>query len=142
MELESRIISKELQQYLYDSGKTLGTAESCTGGRIAEGIIAAPGASNYFKGGIIAYANEVKEQLLHVSHDVLETQTAVCEEVAVEMVKGACAIWIAYGTKEDVRTMKLTEDFGRDINLAIATNRALKLFLDYLKETVPTKKEV
>ncbi|MCI6551169.1 MAG: CinA family protein [Prevotella sp.] len=169
MELESRIISKELQQYLYDSGKTLGTAESCTGGRIAEGIIAAPGASNYFKGGIIAYANEVKEQLLHVSHDVLETQTAVCEEVAVEMVKGACdtlkcdfaisatgvagpgggtseipvgTIWIAYGTKEDVRTMKLTEDFGRDINLAIATNRALKLFLDYLKETVPTKKEV
>lgn len=168
MELESRIISKELQQHLYDSGKTLGTAESCTGGRIAEGIIAAPGASNYFKGGIIAYANEVKEQLLHVSHDVLETQTAVCEEVAIEMVKGACdtlkcdfaisstgiagpgggtpdipvgTIWIAYGTKEDVRTMKLTEDFGRDINLAIATNRALKLFLDYLKETVPPKEE-
>lgn len=146
----------------------MGTAESCTGGRIAEGIIAAPGASNYFKGGIIAYANEVKEQLLHVSHDVLETHTAVCEEVAIEMAKGACdtlkcdfaisstgiagpgggtpdipvgTIWIAYGTKEDVRTMKLTEDFGRDINLAIATNRALKLFLDYLKETVPPKEE-
>ena len=89
MEFESKVLSKEIQQVLYDNGKTLGTAESCTGGRIAEAIIATPGASNYFKGGIICYTNEVKERLLHVSHQVLEEQTAVCEEVAREMVIGA-----------------------------------------------------
>jgi len=161
MSLENKIISKEIQQYLYDQGKTLATAESCTGGRIAEAIIAVPGASNYFKGGIISYTNEVKEQLLKVDPQVLEEKTAVCEEVAVQMVKGVCealhtdfaisatgiagpgggtpeipvgTIWLGYGSKDDVRTYKLTEDEGRDINLAIATRTALKLFLEYLKE--------
>lgn len=161
MSLENKIISKEIQQYLYDQGKTLATAESCTGGRIAEAIIAVPGASNYFKGGIISYTDEVKEQLLKVDPQVLEEKTAVCEEVAVQMVKGVCealhtdfaisatgiagpgggtpeipvgTIWLGYGSKDDVRTYKLTEDEGRDINLAIATRTALKLFLEYLKE--------
>ena len=161
MSLENKIISKEIQQYLYDQGKTLATAESCTGGRIAEAIIAVPGASNYFKGGIISYTNEVKEQLLKVDPQVLEEKTAVCEEVAVQMVKGVCealhtdfaisatgiagpgggtpeipvgTIWLGYGSKDDGRTYKLTEDEGRDINLAIATRTALKLFLEYLKE--------
>ena len=147
--------------FLYDNGKTLGTAESCTGGRIAEAIIASPGASNYFKGGIISYTNEIKERLLSVDHQVLEEKTAVCEEVAIQMVKGACetlgvdyaisvtgiagpgggtaaipvgTIWIGYGSKEDVRTYLLTGDEGRDVNLAVATNKALKLFLMYLKE--------
>lgn len=161
MVLENKILSKEIQQYLYDNGKTLGTAESCTGGRIAEAIIASPGASNYFKGGIISYTNEIKERLLSVDHQVLEKKTAVCEEVAIQMVKGACetlgvdyaisvtgiagpgggtaaipvgTIWIGYGSKEDVRTCLLTGDEGRDVNLAVATNKALKLFLMYLKE--------
>ena len=161
MELETKVLSKELQQYLYDNSLTIGTAESCTGGRIAEAIIAVPGASEYFKGGIVSYTNEVKENLLHVSHQTLEEQTAVSEEVAKQMVKGACealnvdyaiaatgvagptggtpdipvgTIWLACGSKDDVRTMKLEEDFGRDINLAIATNQALRMFLDYLKE--------
>lgn len=161
MVLENKILSKEIQQYLYDNGKTLGTAESCTGGRIAEAIIASPGASNYFKGGIISYTNEIKERLLSVDHQVLEEKTAVCEEVAIQMVKGACetlgvdyaisvtgiagpgggtsaipvgTIWIGYGSKEDVRTFLLSGDEGRDVNLAVATNKALKLFLTYLKE--------
>jgi hypothetical protein len=161
MELETKVLSKEVQQYLYDNRLTVGTAESCTGGRIAEAIIAVPGASEYFKGGIVSYTNEVKENLLHVRHQTLEEQTAVSEEVAKQMVKGACealnvdyaiaatgvagptggtpdipvgTIWLACGSKDDVRTMKLEEDFGRDINLAIATNQALRMFLDYLKE--------
>ena len=53
MDLQSKIISRELLQALYDNGKTIGTAESCTGGRLAQTIIAALGASNYFKGGIV-----------------------------------------------------------------------------------------
>lgn len=161
MEFESKILSQGIQGILYNSDKTLGTAESCTGGRIAEAIISVPGSSNYFKGGIISYTNEVKENLLEVSREVLEEQTAVCEEVAKEMVLGAIkalnvdfaisatgvagptggtpeipvgTIWIGYGSKDDVRTVKLSEDFGRDINLAIATNTALKSMLEFLQE--------
>lgn len=161
MEFESKILSKGIQEMLYNSDKTVGTAESCTGGRIAEAIISVPGASNYFKGGVISYTNEVKENLLGVSHEVLEEQTAVCEEVAKEMVLGAIkalhvdyavsatgvagptggtpaipvgTIYLGYGSKDDVRVIKLTEDFGRDINLAIATNTALKALHDFLKE--------
>lgn len=88
MEFETKILSKGIQEMLYNSDKTVGTAESCTGGRIAEALISVPGASNYFKGGVISYTNEVKENLLGVSHEVLEEQTAVCEEVAREMVLG------------------------------------------------------
>ncbi len=166
MELETKILSREIQTALYDNGNTLGTAESCTGGRIAEAIISVPGASNYFKGGIVSYTNEIKQSLLHVSSEVLETQTAVCEEVARQMVIGACdtlhvdyaisvtgvagpgggtpqiptgTIWIGYGEKNDVHTYKLDEDFGRDINLAIATNKALRLFLTYYKEKHPNE---
>ena len=67
MEFEKKILSREIQQYLYESGLTVGTAESCTGGRIAEALIAVPGASAYFKGGIVSYTNEVKEHLLGVN---------------------------------------------------------------------------
>lgn len=161
MEFETKILSKSISELLYNSEKTIGTAESCTGGRIAESIISIPGASNYFKGAVISYTNEIKENLLGVSHEVLEEQTAVCEEVAKEMVLGAIkalnvdyavsatgvagptggtpeipvgTIWIGFGSKDDVRTIKLTEDFGRDINLAIATNTALKQLYAFLKE--------
>lgn len=166
MDFESKIISREISQLLWEKEKTVGTAESCTGGRIAEAIIAVPGASKYFKGGIISYTNEVKEELLGVLHEVLEEQTAVCEEVAKEMVIGACrtlktdyaisatglagptggtkdipvgTIWLACGNAEKIVTLKVEEDHGRDINLAIATNKAMQMFLDYLKaEDVPT----
>lgn len=163
MSLENKIISREIGDILYASGLSVGTAESCTGGRIAEGIIAIPGASNYFKGGVICYADEVKENMLGVNAATIEEHTVFSEAVAKEMVAGAIkalnvtyaiavtgvagpggalpnipvgTIWIACGTETDIVTMKLTEDFGRDINLAIATSKALKLFLDYLKERI------
>ncbi|MGI6243070.1 MAG: CinA family protein [Prevotella sp.] len=162
MGFETKVLSRRIQELMYDNQETLGTAESCTGGRIAEAIIAVPGASGYFKGGIISYTNEVKEKLLGVSHKVLAEQTAVCEEVAKQMVMGACealnctyaisatgvagptggtadipvgTIWIGYGSKEDVRTFKLSEDLGRDMNLAVATTSALQHFLKFLEET-------
>jgi len=89
MEFEKKVLSREIQQYLYDSGLTVGTAESCTGGRIAESIMAVPGASSYFKGGIISYTDGVKEKLLDVDSELIKEKTAVCEEVAKAMVKGA-----------------------------------------------------
>jgi nicotinamide-nucleotide amidase len=161
MDFESKITSREISEILWETEMTVGTAESCTGGRIAEAIIAVPGASKYFKGGIISYVDEIKESLLGVDHQVLEEKTAVCEEVAIAMVKGACkalntnyaisatgfagptggtkdipvgTIWLACGTLDRQVTLKVEEDHGRDINLAIATNKAMELFLNFLKE--------
>ena len=89
MELENKVLSRELQQLLYESEMTIGTAESCTGGKIAEAIISTPGASEYFKGGLICYTDEMKEKLLHIDKKIIEQYNAVSEEVAIEMVKGA-----------------------------------------------------
>jgi len=70
---------------------TIGTAESCTGGLVAKSITDVSGSSAVFKGGIISYANEVKENSLGVSGQSLETFGAVSEEVALEMACGAIA---------------------------------------------------
>jgi len=70
-------------------GKTLATAESCTGGGIGAAITAVPGSSAVFKGGIISYCNEIKHNLLHVSLDSLEQFGAVSAAVAEAMAKGA-----------------------------------------------------
>ena len=166
MDFESKIFSREISELLWDMEKTVGTAESCTGGRIAEALISIPGASKYFKGGIICYADEIKVRLLNVGQQVIEEQTAVCETVARQMVVGAChilgtdyaiaatgfagptggtkdipvgTIWLACGTPEKQVVMKLLEDHGRDINLAIATNKALQMFLEMLHEDYQPK---
>lgn len=161
MDFESKIINREVSQLLWEMEKTVGTAESCTGGRIAEALISVPGASKYFKGGIVCYVDEIKQRLLGVDPQVLEEQTAVCEEVARQLVKGACntlntdyaiaatgfagptggtkdipigTIWLACGNPDKQITFKVAEDHGRDINLAIATNKAMQMFLEFLKE--------
>ena len=73
---------------LIEQGKTLATAESCTGGNIARLLTAQAGASAYFRGGVIAYSNEVKELALGVKHKTLEAYGAVSEETVREMVEG------------------------------------------------------
>jgi nicotinamide-nucleotide amidase len=65
--------------------KTLATAESCTGGKIAQLIAGVPGASNYFKGSVVAYATEMKTKLLEVSLSTIEAHSVVSAEVAKEM---------------------------------------------------------
>ena len=65
--------------------KTLATAESCTGGKMAQLIAGVPGASNYFKGSVVAYATEMKTKLLEVSLSTLEAYSVVSAEVAKEM---------------------------------------------------------
>ncbi len=69
-------------------GLTLATAESCTGGNIARLLTAQAGASAYFKGGVVAYSNEVKERALGVQHSTLEAHGAVSEETVREMAEG------------------------------------------------------
>ncbi len=70
-------------------GKTLATAESCTGGTLAHQLTAMAGASEYFRGGIVAYSNEVKECALGVKHETLAAHGAVSEETVREMATGA-----------------------------------------------------
>ena len=74
---------------LQERGATLATAESCTGGKIASLITAVPGSSNYFKGGIIAYDNNVKVNVLGVSTETLSLNGAVSREVVQQMAEGA-----------------------------------------------------
>nr|WP_315230756.1 CinA family nicotinamide mononucleotide deamidase-related protein [uncultured Flavobacterium sp.] len=75
------VIGKQLTQ----KNKTLATAESCTGGKIAQLIAGVPGASHYFKGSIVAYATEMKTKLLEVSLSTIEAYSVVSAEVAKEM---------------------------------------------------------
>lgn len=70
-------------------GRTLATAESCTGGGIGAALTAVPGSSKVFKGGIISYTNEIKQNLLGVPADLLETKGAVSAPVAEAMAQGA-----------------------------------------------------
>lgn len=67
---------------------TIATAESCTGGLIAERITGVPGASNYFVGSIVSYTNEAKTALLGVPPDLIESRGAVSGEVAEAMARG------------------------------------------------------
>ena len=82
MSLSSEVISRL-------AGKTLVTAESLTGGGIGAALTAVPGSSAVYKGGIISYTNWVKETVLGVSHETLETYGAVSLQTAEEMAVGA-----------------------------------------------------
>ena len=82
----THLTSKVLQVL---AGKTLATAESCTGGMIGELLTAIPGSSAVYKGGIISYTNEIKHNLLGVEEILLEKEGAVSAPVAKAMAEGA-----------------------------------------------------
>ncbi len=82
-------IEAEIGALLSDRGLTLATAESCTGGLVAQRITSVSGSSAYYLGGVVAYANEAKEDLLGVRHETLLAHGAVSEETALEMANGA-----------------------------------------------------
>ena len=118
------------------------------------------GSSEYFNGGIVAYSNEVKISLLHVSAETLERYGAVSQETVIEMVKGAmkalktdCAVatsgiagpgggtsekpvgtvWIAAAYKNEIVTFKQEGDDGRTRNVQNAIQNALKMLRTCLK---------
>ena len=171
MDLDLKLVSKEVSEILWREGKTLSTAESCTAGRIAGAITSVPGSSNYFKGALVCYADEVKENLLGVSAEVIAEQTPVCEPVVRTMVEGCLklfstdyavaisgyagpggpdggkagvivgTIWIAVGNANRIVTRMIEEDNGRDKNLASATSAAMHMLLDFLKEETAAAEE-
>lgn len=161
MSLETKFISREISELLWKDGATLATAESCTAGNVAAAITSIPGSSHYYKGGVVAYANQVKENLLHVDTNTIEVHGVVSEETVCEMVRGAIdtlntdyaiatsgvagpgggtpdipvgTIWLAAGSRYKIVTMKLEGDEGREMNIAKATSSALHLIHDLIKE--------
>lgn len=81
-------VLEDFHKVALEAGITIGTAESCTGGLVGKTLTDLGGSSGYYQGGIISYANSVKEQVLGVSSDTLATYGAVSEETAKEMVEG------------------------------------------------------
>ena len=160
MSIGSKFISKEINDLFWKEELTLATAESCTAGNIASYITMIPGSSRFFKGGIIAYSNEIKTKLLGVSPKTIDEKGVVSEETVIEMAKGAmksmnsdCAIatsgiagptggtpdnpvgtiWIAVSTQDQIITLKLEGDEGRQKNIANATQKALQLLRNLLQ---------
>lgn len=144
---------------LKNRGLSLSTAESCTGGNIAAKITSISGSSSYYVGGIVAYSNEVKMQILGVDEKILADHGAVSEEVVIQMAKGAMkrmntdsaiatsgiagpgggtlekpigTVWIAVACNDKVVTLKQTINRGRQMNIERATNNAFILLLDIL----------
>jgi nicotinamide-nucleotide amidase len=73
---------------LSERGLTLGVAESLTGGLVAASVVSVPGASEVFRGGVVAYATELKHSLLGVNADLLSANGPVDPDVAVQMAHG------------------------------------------------------
>lgn len=80
-------VAEAISKLLLNHHKTLTTAESCTGGYLAELLTSIPGASGFFPGAIVSYDNSIKEQLLRVPEDILEQHGAVSEEVVILMAE-------------------------------------------------------
>ena len=153
---ELNILSVRVNEALRERGFTLSTAESCTGGGVAAAVTSVPGSSEIFKGGVVAYANEIKRDVLSVSEESLLTHGAVSEEVVRQMVAGVaslmhteCAIatsgvagpgggtpekpvgtvWTAFLVGGTVTTCKLTlDDCGRAANIEATILETLKIF--------------
>lgn len=90
--LEDIPLEEVLGKWFIANSATLGMAESCTGGYVAHHITQVMGSSAYFKGSIVCYANEVKEQILGVRKETIQQYGAISEEAVIEMAEGALSV--------------------------------------------------
>jgi len=150
---EQNLVDKVTRR-LIDSGRTVATAESCTGGMIGELLTSAAGSSKVFKGGAIAYANDEKERQLGVENATIVAHGAVSEEVVREMASGARqrfgvdmavavtgiagpdggtpdkpvgTVWLAIATEAGIKTKKLGWPGLRDQVRTLSAWWALRL---------------
>lgn len=141
-------------------GKTLSTAESCTGGLIASMITSVPGASEYFLGSVVSYSNSVKQNVLGVSEETLKDHGAVSSECVGEMADGARRltgsdfavatsgiagpgggsdekpvglVWIGVSSKAGTETFRLVFNSDRKRNIERFTSSALYKILKKLE---------
>ena len=155
-------LSEQLGGLLRSKGLLMGTAESCTGGRIANMVTLVAGSSDYFVGGVVSYCNEVKHNVLGVSEDSLRLHGAVSREVVEQMAQGAirtlgcdCSVatsgvagpgggspekpvgtvWIAAALKEQVVSHCYHFGTVRAENIQSAADTALTMLLELLQES-------
>ena len=148
-------LEKILGDSIKGTGKTIGLAESCTGGLIGHLITQVPGASGYFNGSIVSYDNKVKEQVLGVKADTINTNGAVSAETVTEMALGALrvlsadyslavsgvlgpdggtervkvgTVWMAVAGKGEVKTHEFKFFYDRERNKEMAAKMGM-LFL-------------
>ena len=144
---------------LVKNSKSLAVAESCTGGNIAHFITANPGSSAYFKGGVVAYSNEIKIKLLDVPAEIIEKYGAVSQQVAETMAFGARkalnvdysiattgiagpdggtaekpvgTVWIAVAGPSGVKSEKFIFRHNRERNIIRSTQTALNLLRTFI----------
>jgi len=145
---------------------TVGTAESCTGGFVANQITSIPGSSQYFEGSVVSYSNAVKINILGVSRETLEEYGAVSEQTAREMAEGARralkttfaisttgiagpdggtkekpvgTVWIACATPTETVTQLLTLRSSRKVNIELTSSYVLNLLRKTILKTVAEK---
>jgi len=158
---EKEKLEEVVGKMLLEKGKTLSTAESCTGGFLAHKITSIPGSSAYFSGSVIAYSNAVKMNQLQVKPSTLKMQGAVSEETVKEMVRGTLdmlktdiaiaisgiagpdggtpekpvgTIWIGIGDKKNTKTYQLNLWKDRMKNIEYTTTVALNVIRKFLLE--------
>lgn len=147
-------IEKVIGRLLKAKGKTLSTAESCTGGMIAHQITSVSGSSSYFLGSVVSYANEVKMESLGVSEENLKNHGAVSEQVVRQMAEGVRerlhtdyaiatsgiagpdggtdekpvgTVWIAIATPKETISKRYLFGHNRTRNISVSANTALNM---------------
>jgi nicotinamide-nucleotide amidase len=144
---------------LTERGKTLCTAESCTGGYIAHLLTSIPGSSRFYDGSVISYSYKAKEDLLQVDKTILETKGAVSEEIVTQMANGALknigsdyviavsgimgpdgglpdkpvgTVWVAIGNKDKIEARRLSFRFDRTRNIQLTATNALDMLRKFM----------
>ncbi|HTB52472.1 MAG TPA: competence/damage-inducible protein A [Ferruginibacter sp.] len=158
---EDEPIEAAVGKLLKAKGKTVSTAESCTGGYIAHLFTAMPGSSAFYNGSVVSYSNEVKESLLGVEKKTLNIDGAVSEEVVKQMVQGALltiktnyniavsgimgpdggsdnkpvgTVWIAVGNEKSTVTKKMHFRFDRMRNIQLTAVTALNMLRQFITD--------
>jgi len=152
-------LQEMIGRILKERNKTMSAAESCTGGYISHLITTIAGSSAYFWGGVISYDNSLKQNILHVTAETLETFGAVSEETVTYMVKGVLeqtktdyavavsgimgpaggtpekpvgTVWIAVANNEKTETKKLQLRFERRRNIELTAVNALNFLRQFI----------
>jgi nicotinamide-nucleotide amidase len=157
--LEDIPLEQVLGNWFTVNGKTLGLAESCTGGNVAHHITQIMGATHYFNGSIVCYQNKIKEKILGVRKQTLEEHGAVSEQTVIEMAQGALkvldvdyafavtgilspggesdrvpvgTVWMAVADKNNTKTKKFIFYYDRERNKEMATSMGMLLIWKFI----------